>query len=180
MTREISKLHGRLQRYVSRFCKTREDAEDITQEAFLRVLEAGSKGDIRHPQAYLYRTARNLSLNMLASKSHQLSSYIEDLPDTTVIEDGVPLDSQISHEQRFELFCHAALDLPERCREVLILRKVYGLSQKQVAERLDISISTVEKHLAKALARCAAYMQRVETGGYDHHAETSVSGRTRQ
>ena len=165
MTREIRTLHARLRRYVARFCNTPEDAEDLTQEAFLRVLEAGSRGDIRHPPAYLYRTARNLSLNRLASKSHQLCDYIEDLADPSVIADGVSLENRVSHEQRFELFCHAALDLPERCREVLILRKVYGLSQKQVAARLGISVSTVEKHLARALTRCAAYVEQREVAG---------------
>ncbi|MCB1677571.1 MAG: RNA polymerase sigma factor [Halioglobus sp.] len=175
MTSEIKRLNARLQRYVSRFCSTREDAEDLTQEAFLRVLEAGSKGDIQHPQAYLYRTARNLSLNLLASKSHQLSRYIEDLADPTVIEDGVPLETQVSHEQRLELFCRAALELPERCREVLLLRKVYGLSQQQVAARLGISVSTVEKHLAKALTRCAAYVEHREVAGTGRVEKTGPS-----
>lgn len=179
MTNEIRKLHARLQRYISRFCNTREEAEDLTQEAFLRVLEVGSKGNILYPQAYLYRTARNLSLNMLASKAHQLSSYIEDLADPNVIEEGVSLETQVGHEQRFELFCHAALDLPERCREVLILRKVYGLSQKQVAQRLDISVSTVEKHLAKALTRCAAYVEHRDMVGQSHVDKSGASKRKR-
>ncbi|WP_165787031.1 RNA polymerase sigma factor [Pseudohalioglobus lutimaris] len=178
MTGETNTLHARLQRFVSRFCKTREDAEDLTQEAFLKVLEAGSKGKIEHPQAYLYRTARNLSLNMLASKSHQLSVYIEDLADPGVIEDGMSLEHQVGHEQRFELFCHATLDLPERCREVLILRKVYGLSQKEVAQRLGISVSTVEKHLAKALMRCAASMDGPQAQGPDD-ADNASSSRWR-
>jgi len=64
----------------------------------------------------------------------------------------------VAAQRRFELFCRAAAELPEQCRRVLILRKVYGFSQHEVAEQLGITISTVEKHLAKGLVRCSQFM----------------------
>lgn len=163
MTTDITSLHARLKRYLARYLKKPEDAEDLVQEAFLKVLEAGSKGKIEHPKSYLYRTAHNLMLNSMARKSNKLLSYIEDLADSHVLEEGIPLDEQVSIQKRFELFCHALVELPERCRKVVILRKVYGLSQQQVAQKLNISVSTVEKHLAKGLMRCVIYMESRET-----------------
>lgn len=71
-------------------------------------------------------------------------------------------------QRDFEGFCRAAAALPPQCRQVLVLRKVYGLSQREVAVHLDISVSTVEKHLAKALVRCGGYLDAL------HPDETSV------
>jgi RNA polymerase sigma-70 factor (ECF subfamily) len=156
-------LHTRLKRYLAALLKRPEDVEDIAQESFLKVLEAGSKGEIRYENAYLYRTARNLALNSLNRKSSQLTDSIEDLLDSDVLAQSTWLEDDIIAQQRFELFCRAAAALPDQCRRVLILRKVYGLSQLEVADRLGISVSTVEKHLAKGLLRCSQYM---ESQGY--------------
>ncbi len=175
MATEIKNLYVRLKRYIARYLNRPEDVEDLTQEAFLRVLEASSKGKIENPKAYLYRTAHNLALNSLARKSNHLLCYIEDLADSNVIEKGVPLEDQVNFQKNFELFCHATLELPERCREVLILRKVYGLSQKQVAQKLNISVSTVEKHLAKGISRCAASLESWESDGVPDRYKTCSS-----
>ena len=65
------KLMVRLKQYLGRFMQRREDIEDIAQESILRVLEAGSKGEIRFPVAYLYRTVRNLALASLEYKYYK-------------------------------------------------------------------------------------------------------------
>lgn len=152
-------IHLRLKRYIASLLRRADDVEDIVQESFLKVLEAGSKGEIRYEAAYLYRTARNLSLNRLTRKSGRAMESIEDLADSDVLIQTAGLEEEVMGQQRFEAFCRAAAVLPEQCRRVLILRKVYGLSQLEVAERLGISPSTVEKHLAKGLLRCSEYME---------------------
>jgi len=175
-------LNTKLKRYLARMLRRPEDVEDIAQEAFVRVLEAGSKGEIHYHKAYLYRTARNLALNSLARKSNLLEDYIEDFPDPDVFTDNTNPEDEVAGQQRFELFCRAAAELPEQCRRVLILRKVYGLSQQEVADRLGISVSTVEKHLAKGLLRCSARMQSLEFPGDRHKPDENPhpSRRTRR
>ena len=54
----------------------------------------------------------------------------------------------------------AIQSLPERCRQVLTLRKIYGLSQRQIAQQLDISENTVETQVANGMRRCAAFLAR--------------------
>jgi RNA polymerase sigma factor (sigma-70 family) len=158
MNRNGTQLHARLRRYLSRLLKRPEDIEDVVQESFLKVLEAGSKGEIHYPQAYLYRTARNLALNSLNRKSNRVVDSLEDLFDPDVLVQGISLEDDVALQKRFELLCRAAAELPEQCRRVLILRKVYGFSQQEVAQQLGISVSTTEKHLAKALVRCSQFM----------------------
>lgn len=163
MDKQWHDFSGKLKRYLHTILKRPEDVEDIVQEAFVRVLEAGSKGEIHYRQAYLFRTAHNLALNSLARKSNILEDYIEDFPHLEVLSEGPSLEDTVASQQRFELFCQAAASLPHQCRQVLILRKVYDLSQREVAIRLGIAVSTVEKHLAKGMLRCAAQMQSLES-----------------
>ena len=160
---------GRLKRYLSRILKRPEDVEDIAQEAFVRVLEAGSKGEIRYQQAYLFRTAHNLALNALARKANLLVDYMEDFPEPEVLTESIALEETVAAQRRFELFCRAVATLPEQCRQVLVLRKVYGLSQQEVATRLGISVSTVEKHLAKGMLRCTAQLRQLEHPDISHN-----------
>lgn len=158
MDAESDNLYLRLKRYLKRFLKRPEDVEDITQQSFLKVLEAGSKGKIRYPKAYLFRTARNLALNANALKSNHVVDYVEGLLSSDVITETARLEDELIVQHRFELFCRAAAKLPEQCRKVLILCKVYGYSQKEVAAKLGISTSTVEKHVAKGMLRCSEYL----------------------
>lgn len=159
MSKELAKLRARLNAYLSRFMSRQEDVEDISQEAFLRVLEAESNTDIRHPKAYLYRTAKNLAISQLRSSSGQMTDYVEELLGADVYAESGQLEQALISSQHFELFCKAVSLLPEQCRRVLVYRRVYGFSQKQVADKMNISISTVEKHLTKGLRRCSAYLE---------------------
>ena len=61
------------------------------------------------------------------------------------------------------MFCRAVASLPAQCRKAFLMRKVYGMSHKDVAEQLGISISTVEKHVASGLLRCSTHLRE---GGY--------------
>lgn len=156
-------LYTKLKLSLGKLLRRSEDAEDIAQEVFAQFLEAGSKGEIHFPQSYLHRTARNLAINALSRKSHLLEDYLEEFPDPEGLSESRVLEDDIHAQQRFELFCQATAALPDQCRRVLILRKVYGHSQQEVADLLDISVSTVEKHVAKGLQRCLAYMRASES-----------------
>ena len=166
---ESNNLRLRLKRYLHRFLKRSEDVEDITQESFLKVLEAGSKGEIRYPKAYLFRTARNLAFNLKALKSSHVVDYVEDLLSPDVILKTTSLEDDFLAQQQFEMFCRASAKLPEQCRKVIILCKVYGYSQKEVAEKLGISTSTVEKHVAKGMLRCCEYL--ANKGYFDKYSK---------
>jgi RNA polymerase sigma-70 factor (ECF subfamily) len=150
-------VQQRLQRYLGRFLKRKEDVEDISQEAFLKVLEAESEGRVRHREAYLYRTAKHLALNSLSRKSNVLVDYIEEIAGADVFNTRA-LEDDVMAREHFEHFCRAVAQLPEQCRRVFVLRKVYGLSQQEVADHLGLSQSTVEKHLAKRLIRCGNHL----------------------
>lgn len=136
----------------------RRDVDDILQEAFMRSFEGGGKPLMRNPRTFLLRTA-NLAFNHVSRTHNRLNARAEDLslPEVYQLTTEAP-ESQVEASQRFATLCRAVGSLPEQCRRAFILKKVYGLSQPDIADRLGVSVSTVEKHIAAGLMKCREYL----------------------
>jgi len=145
---------GALARAVGRIVK-RHDVEDILQDAFVRSFEAESRYRIRNPRAFLLRTATNLALNHASRSGYRTTGDIEDLALSGVYATSSDaVEATVDADDRFAEFCRAVGGLPEQCRRAFILKKVYGLSQKEIARELEVTESTVEKHIARGLLLC--------------------------
>jgi RNA polymerase sigma-70 factor (ECF subfamily) len=156
-------LKRELQRLVRRFVRP-ADIEDIVQETFVRAFEAERERPIRHPRAFMLQTAKNLALNHLARSDQKLVDSMEDFVDSAVFSGSDGLDVQLDSRERFHAFCRAVRDLPLQCRRAFILKKVYGLSQREIAEYLGIAESTVEKHVAKGMLHCWRVVEAYDAG----------------
>lgn len=154
-----------LKRYLRRFIRSREAADDLAQEAFLRAFASETGRAIESPKAFLYKVAKNLALNELSRQSSVAFEPLGDFECQEVIEDSsqVAVDDVVDSRERIRLLARAIAALPPQCAKVFILRKMQGLSQKEIAVRLNISVRTVENHVAVGLSRCRAFMR--EHGG---------------
>ena len=145
---------GALARVVGRIVK-RHDIEDILQDAFIRSFEAETRYRIRNPRAFLLRAATNLALNHASRAGYRNTTDIEDLAVSEVYAtSGESVESAVDADDRYQEFCRAVGGLPTQCRRAFILKKVYGLTQREIALELQVSESTVEKHIAKGLLLC--------------------------
>ena len=151
-----------LKRFLARFFSDRQDIEDVAQEAYLRAFVAEQKKDIEQPKAFLFRIAKNVALTRLTRKSKQITDYIEDSSDPAVIQSGETVEGEIEAQESFGLYCEAVASLPEKCRQVFLLRKVHGLRHKEIAERMSISVSSVEKYLHRGIMECRTYIRERE------------------
>jgi RNA polymerase sigma factor (sigma-70 family) len=166
---------GALARVVGRIVK-RHDIEDILQDAFIRSFEAEGRYRIRNPRAFLLRTATNLALNHASRSGYRNTTDIEDLAGSGVYATTrESVESAVDADERFQEFCRAVGGLPVQCRRAFILKKVYGLTQREIAAELKVTESTVEKHLAKGLLLCRDALEGV-TQGLDGESHAS-SGR---
>ena len=136
-----------------------DDVDDILQETFVRAYVAAKTTQIRHPRAFLLTTARNVAMNQLLSADSRRTRSIEDCSSSAVFRGSDNVELEHESKERFLGFCQAVRALPVQCRRVFVLKKVYGLSQQEIAERLGISESTVEKHVAKGLLLCVRSMR---------------------
>jgi RNA polymerase sigma-70 factor (ECF subfamily) len=150
-----------LKRYLRRFTKVREVADDLAQEAFLRAFAAETRIAIEAPRAFLFRVARNLALNELARQAAMTIEPLGDFERQDVLEDSnqAAVDDAVDSRERIRLLARAIAALPPQCAKVFMLRKMQGMSQKEIAVRLSISVRTVENHVAIGLSRCRAYMR---------------------
>ena len=151
-----------LKAFISRFIRGPQDIDDIAQETFVRAFLAEQKGDIQHPKAYIYRVARNLAFETLTKKSTQLTSYIEDSCDQSLLESGEDIENKVIVMEKFDRVKIAIAEMPPQCQRVFIMHKVYGFKYREISQQLGISVSTVEKHMMTGLKKCRQSMKSQE------------------
>lgn len=156
---EVAVHEPALRAYIRRAFPVVTDQDNLVQETFVRMVQARRTGSVDHPRGYLFTTARNLALELMRRRkiiSFESLAEIEALPISTD-EPGVP--EKVGLKFDLELLTQAIQSLPERCRAVLTLRKIEGLSQREIAARLGIAEHTVEAQVANGMRRCAQYLR---------------------
>lgn len=137
------------------------DIEDIVQETYVRICQFKPKEEIKAPRALMVKIARNLALDHIKRAEWRLSSHFDEDSEKGSSAASRPGDgtlSQVISGEEFALFCEAVRQLPQQCRRVFVLKKVYGYSQREIARDLNISESTIEKHISKGMKLCILHM----------------------
>ncbi|HMD61940.1 MAG TPA: RNA polymerase sigma factor [Opitutaceae bacterium] len=148
-----------LRRYLARLLGNSSEAQDVAHDAYLRVYPAMIKHPPNKPAALLYTAARRLAINRLKRRSISPVGREAFRPESTAsAAPGVA--QEVMARQELDLLEEAISQLPEGCRVVLLLRKIEQLSHREIADRLGIAISTVEKQHARALRLLRAALER--------------------
>ena len=156
--REILVHEAALARYLARCWRHRDELVDLRQEVYARVYEAAGRSLPTQPKAFLFATARHLITDRLRRVRVVSIEPMGDFEPSHVLIDEVSPERWSGGRQMLARIADAFDRLPDRCREVVWLRRVEELSQKEVAVRLGISEKTVEKHIAKGMRLLAGHM----------------------
>lgn len=162
ITSVFLKYRSQLRRAISGIVSS-EEVDDIVQETWLKSYEAELKQEIQFEKTYMLKTARNLALNHVSKAAEKYNFSMEELDEQDAIFAGIQLERQVESKERFLHFCRATDHLSPEVKRVFLLKKVYELSQKEIADYLQISESTVEKHVAKGLHQCANFLKNNQT-----------------
>lgn len=138
---------------------------DIIQEAYLRILQIRKKDPVRAPKAFLFATARNLALNAVRNAKVRGEHRVEQLDESEILDESSGVPETVARYEELEILTRAIQSLPDRCRQILTLRKVYGMSQSEIAQKLDISARTVNAQLSIGIHKCTEYMIRFREKG---------------
>lgn len=149
--------------WLSRGRHLHADIDDIIQEAYARLVSTADVSAIDNVRAYFFRTTYSVVADRLRRKDViSLSSALEVEQLQSAIDEITPEDS-LSGRNELQLLADMIQKMPDKTRRIFVLRRVSGLSQKEVSLHTGIPESTVEKHIAKALK---FLMSAYADGGY--------------
>lgn len=155
---EVQPHESALRRYLRGVFPALPDVDDLVQESYARLIRAREAGRVGYAKAFLFTTARNAALDFFRRRRVVAIDGVADLAALEVAEDRPSAAEAIGRQQELALLAEAVRDLPERCRQVVTLRLLYGLAHKEIAAELRISEHTVKAQLAKGMRRCADYL----------------------
>ena len=156
--REVLPLEPMLTRFLQRNWRNDAEISDLRQEAYARVYEAAQRERPQLVKPFLFQITRNLMIDRLRRQSVVNLESVADFDWLNVSDDKPSSEAYVAARQELRLL-QAALDkLPPRCRQVVLMRKVEGLSQKEVAKHMGITIETVENQVAKGMRLLAQAM----------------------
>ena len=144
--------------YFARKLLKPEDIEDLLHDTFLVAFKSESNKRIKSPKGYLFVVARNLLAKKFAKDSRMRTKSIDEADFSVLKAELVSADEVLHFKVEMEALLRCVETLPEQCKRVFIYKKFHGLSQKQIASKMQISSSTVERHITIALVKLRTQM----------------------
>ena len=156
---EIQTHEQALRAYLRGRFSSLHDVDDLVQETYARILRSRAVGQASLTRAYLFVTARNVALDQLRKKRPELNAGPAEMERLDVVEERPDAAEAASRDQELEILAEAIAALPERCREVFVLRRYHDLSHREIAQRLGIAENTVNAQLVSGMLRCREYLR---------------------
>jgi RNA polymerase sigma factor (sigma-70 family) len=152
----IGRYHSSLVNFLRQRLRLADDAADVAQETYIRMLQYEGSRDIQSPSSLLFRVAINIANDLGRSEQVRHASEhcgLEDLE----IDSGLPSpEREVAAEQEFNLLYGIIEQLPPRCQQVFLLSRVQCMTYPEIASQCGISVKMVEKHISHALGVCMA------------------------
>ena len=158
LVREYSgPLHG----YFLRRTGSQSDAEDLVQEVFARLAQMADASKMENPQAYVFQIAVNLLRDRARRSGARRSAMHEPFDEAMHAETGGSPEARLLAREELAQVERTLGALPRKTKIVFLLHRLDGLKYREIADAMGLSVSTVEKHMMKALSAIGRGMERV-------------------
>lgn len=158
----IRNHHDALIRFLRRRLSIAEDAYDVAQEAYIRMMKYEGSREIKSPSAMLYRIAVNVANDHgRAALSRSAKDHLQ-IDDFELVSELPSAERDLAAQQDLDVLLDAIEELPPKCKQVFLLSRAQGMTYPEIASHCGISVKMVEKQISRALAHC---LKRV--GGED-------------
>jgi RNA polymerase sigma-70 factor (ECF subfamily) len=164
-----------LRDYIRRIGRGRIDVEDLSQDVLVRLFSNQNWRQVQQPAAFMRAMARNLVIDALRREKVVAIEFQGDLEGSAFADETAGPEEVLIGRDDLRRLAAAVVQLPPQQRRVFTLRKVYGLSLGAIAERLGLSVSTVEKHLVRGLRSCSERLAQDLGPGPDSQSDNGPS-----
>jgi len=153
--REVLPLEAALMQFLRRSGRSKSEIDDLCQDVYVRIFEAAQKQLPQPVRPFVFTVARNLLIDRIRKDQIVPIETVAELDMLDVAFEGPGPDRTVMAREELRRL-QAALDLlPERCREAVVMRKVEGLSRREIAQRMGIAEFTVNAHLTHGVRALA-------------------------
>ncbi|RZL81085.1 MAG: RNA polymerase sigma factor [Sphingomonas sp.] len=157
-TQEVLPLERDLVRFIARHCRDEADIPDVRQEVYERALTGSPVDQLLSTRSYIFTIARNVLIDRARRAKIVSFEQIADIDMVNLDRDLLAEDRQMTARDELRRAMVGLDQLPPRCREVVRLRKVEGLSIRETADRMQVSHHTIERQLTLGLRALANFM----------------------
>jgi RNA polymerase sigma factor (sigma-70 family) len=148
-----ARYYDRLVRFLKRRSSSEEDAADLAQDTFARLSSADLR-QVEKPESFLFTTALNLLRDRARSAQARHEAFSVPAEETQLISPAPHAERVLDGEQRMRVVEAALRELSPKCRAVFVLFHFDGMSQREIATQLRVSVSMVEKYVKQAVSHC--------------------------
>jgi RNA polymerase sigma-70 factor (ECF subfamily) len=131
------------------------DVDDVIQESYLRLWRARETTSIQNARTFLFGIARHVAFESFRKRRIFADVPVNEMPDSPTIQSNADVVATVSRNQEVALVSETIKALPDRCREIVLLRTQEGLSYGEIAEKLGLAEETVRVQMARGIKKCA-------------------------
>ena len=151
IARDVLPHEGDVRKWIKRFGANGVDEDDVIQEAYCRLAGLGGAEQVRSARAYFFTVARNIILEQLRRGRVVHIDNVAEIDRLHIVDEEPSPERRFSGREELARVRRLIAELPERCRTIFTMRKVQGLSQREIARRMGVTENVVEKEVAKGL-----------------------------
>lgn len=140
---EVHPHERKLKAYLRSSFPSVADVEDVVQESYVRIWKRKLTGPVQSAPSFLFRIARNLAIDLIRRRQVSPETPVSDVSALPVLDQRPDAAESVCTREELDALLEAIDSLPPRCREILILRKLHGLSVADIARKLGIAEGTV-------------------------------------
>jgi RNA polymerase sigma-70 factor (ECF subfamily) len=137
--------------WLRRWTRCDQDIDDVIQEAYCRLAAMEDVTHVGNGRAYLFQTTRNIVLEQVRRSKIVRIDNVTDIAALSILDEAPPLDRVVAGAHELQRVEELIKRLPLKCRRVFVLRRIHGVSQREIAQRLGITQAAVEKQAARSL-----------------------------
>jgi RNA polymerase sigma factor (sigma-70 family) len=152
----IRRHHSALIKFLRRRLSVADDAEDVAQETYIRMMKYEGSSELNSPSAMLFRIAVNVANDHGRAAVARHAAKHSDVQDFEIASERPSAERELLASQTFEIVLAAIEELPPKCRQVFLLSRASDMTYPEIAVHCGISVKMVEKHISKAIAHCLA------------------------